>query len=349
MEPHQSGRRPLHPAVKVAIGLVLGAVAVYLVISTAGGIHDAANAVRHMNGWFVVLAVAFACVRMVLFSLQLLGLGRRSGPMGAATAMGFALVMYGFGAITPASPAEGLAIASRELEARGRSKQQAHMTVGFSEWFTQRTFYAISAVDLILVVVLGRFRFTDSWPLMFVALLVFGVLAGTAVLAQRPSSVARVAKLADALRIGRPKPPTGDRMEVASTWHAHAMAIAGPPRRRARLAAVSALAVFADAGTLWATNRSAGFDVKFDIVLLAVAVGTVATWVPFLPGGLGLVEVAIPTILHRFGAPLNAALASTLVYRAAGTLLPALGGGVAIVALRPRRRHDTLTPQPASN
>ncbi|MGZ4672729.1 MAG: hypothetical protein ACXV8K_08725, partial [Ilumatobacteraceae bacterium] len=63
-------------------------------------------------------------------------------------------------------------------------------------------------------------------------------------------------------------------------------------------------------------------------------------WVPLLPSGLGLVEAAIPAILHRFGAPLDDGLAATLVYRAAGTLLPALVGGLAIIALRSHR--DTL-------
>jgi uncharacterized protein (TIRG00374 family) len=114
------------------------------------------------------------------------------------------------------------------------------------------------------------------------------------------------------------------------------MDIVGPPRNRVRLALVSAAAVLADAGTLWATCHAAGFHIHPELVLLARTVGTVVSWVPLLPGGLGLVEAAIPAVLHRFGAPLDDAVAATLVYRAAGTLLPALAGGVAIVALRSR-------------
>ena len=100
----------------------------------------------------------------------------------------FALVVYGFGAVTPAAPAEGLALASRELQYRGRSQRQAHLTLGFSEWFAQRTFYAVAAIDLILVIALGHLALHDSWPFMIAAYVVLLALAGTAVLARRPAS-----------------------------------------------------------------------------------------------------------------------------------------------------------------
>lgn len=330
--------RRLHPMVKLAIGLLVGGAAILLVVSTAGGVGDAIDAVRRMRGGFVVLAIAMAAIRIGLYGLQLLWLGRRSGPLGAATAFGFALVVYGFGAVTPAAPAEGLAIASGELRRRGRSKRQAHLTFGFSEWFAQRTFYAVAAIDLILVVALGHLAFRDSWPFMIVVFVVLLGLVGSAMLARRPSSAARVAKLLNAIHIRRPQPPPGqDRRLDAHVWHAEAMATVGPARNRVRLAVVSGLAVLADAAVLWATCHAADLHIHPELALLAATVGTMASWVPLLPSGLGLVEAAIPAILHRFGAPLDDALAATLVYRAAGTLLPALVGGLAIGALRSHR------------
>jgi uncharacterized protein (TIRG00374 family) len=318
--------------------LLVGGAAIWLVVSTAGGVGDAIDALRRMRGGFVVLAVAMAALRLGLYGLQLTWLGRRSGPLGTANGLGFALVVYGFGAVTPAAPAEGLALASRELRYRGRSKRQAHLTLGFSEWFSQRTFYAIAAIDLILVIALGHLALRDSWPFMIAAFVVLVALAGTAMLARRPSSAQRVAVLLNAIRIRRPQPSAArDRREAASEWHAEAMAVVGSPKNRVRLAVVSALAVLADAAALWATCHAAGFHIHPELAVLAATVGTMASWVPLLPSGLGLVEAAIPAILHRFGAPLDDALAATLVYRAAGTLLPALVGGLAIVALRSHR------------
>lgn len=218
------------------------------------------------------------------------------------------------------------------------------MICGFSEWFAQRTFYGIAALDLVLVVALGHLVFSDSWPFMIVAFMVILALAGTAMAAHRPGAAVRAARVLGAIRIRRPQPPAEVRAQAAGEWHAAAMAIVGAPRNRVRLALVSAGAVLADAATLWATCHAAGFHVHPELVLLARTVGTVVSWVPLLPGGLGLVEAAIPTVLHRFGAPLDDALAATLVYRAAGTLLPALAGGLAVVALRTGRSVQPSSP-----
>ncbi len=335
-----------HPVAKFTIGLVLGAAAVWLVISTAGGLSDAMSAMGRMRGGFVALAFGFAALRMLLFGLQLLWLGRRTGPMSMLTASGLALVIFGLGAITPAAPAEGLAIASGELRRRDRTTRQARMTVGFSEWFAQRTFYAIAALDLIVVVALGHLSVADSWPFVIVAAVVLLAIIGSAAAARRSSTAEWVVGALDALRLRKPRASADNRLDAAdarrdaaSVWHAQAMEVVGPPRNRASLAIVSAAAVLADAATLWATCHAAGFHIHPELVLLARTVGTIASWVPLLPSGLGVVEIAIPAILHRFGAPLDDALAATLVYRAAGTLAPAAAGGLALVALRAGARN----------
>jgi len=261
-------------------------------------------------------------------------------------ASGLALVIFGFGfgfgAIMPAAPAEGLAIASRELRRRGRDARQARVTVGFSEWFAQRTFHAIAALDLIIVVALGHLSVADSWPFIIVAGVVLLAIIGSAVAARRSSTAEWIVGAFGAIRLRKPQARAENRRGAAAIWHAQAMQVVGPPRNRARLAVVSAAAVLADAATLWATCHAAGFHIYPELVLLARTVGTIASWIPLLPSGLGVVEIAIPAILHRFGAPLDDALAATLVYRAAGTLLPAVAGGLALVALR-ARRHPTGT------
>jgi uncharacterized protein (TIRG00374 family) len=333
----------MHPGVELLTRVVVGAAAAWLVVSTAGGLGDAVAAVGRMRLVFVAIAVVFAVLRLALFGLQFLWLGRRTDRRPIGTAMGLSLVVYGFGAVTPAAPVEGLAIASGELRRRGHSKQEARMICGFSEWFSQRTFYGLAALDLFLVVMLGHLPLSESWPFMIVAAVVIIALAGTAMLARRPASAAWVSGLLGAVRARRPQPASEVRRETALAWHAKAMEVVGSPRNRVRLAAVSAGAVLADSGTLWATCHAAGFHLHPELVLLASTVGTVVSWVPLLPGGLGLVDAVIPTVLHRFGAPLDDALAATLVYRTIGTLLPALAGGAAILAFRSYRSIPTPT------
>ncbi len=332
-----AGSRRGNSRLRLVVGLIVGAMAVWAVVSTAGGIGDSIDAIRHMRLTFIVLAAGLSAIRIALYGRQIAWLGRRSGPLNGQTATLLALVVYGFGAVTPAAPAEGLTIAGAELRARGRTTHQLRLTLGLSEWFAQRTFYALAALDLFVVIVTGHLALRDAWPFAVGAGIVIAALALTAAAARHERSVSVLASLIGHLRLHRPRPPLGAPGNVVAQWHAEAMAMVGPPSRRIRLAGVSALAVLCDAATLWAASHAAGFHVHPELTLLAATVGTMASWIPLLPSGLGLVEAAIPAILHQFGAPLDAALAATVAYRTVGTLIPALVGMGAIAALRANR------------
>ena len=93
----------------------------------------------------------------------------------------------------------------------------------------------------------------------------------------------------------------------------------------------------ADAVRLRRSLAAAGVTVDADILLLAYAVGILISSLPLLPGGFGAVEAAIPAMLHHLGAPLDAALAGTLVYRAISALLPAAGGALLLSGTGLRR------------
>ncbi len=340
MDDDASGRDPIgrSRSARALVGLLVASIAGWVVIGSAGGVGEAIDAIRRMRPGYVALALALTVLRMGLYSAQLGCLGRRSGPMSARTATGLALVVYGFGAVTPAAPAEGLAVASGELRARGRTKREAWLTLGFSKWFAQRTFYVVAALDVFLVVAAGHLTFADGWPFLAAAAVVLVLLALTAVFVRGEQFSVVAAGLARHVRLHRLEPP-GDPRRTARQWQTDAMAFIGPPSRRIRLAGVSAAAALCDVATLWATTHATGFHIHPELVVLACTVGTVASWVPLLPSGLGIVEVAVPAVLHRFGVPLDAALAATVVYRGIGTLLPAIVGTVAIGALRTRRPH----------
>ena len=322
---------------RLAIGVTVGAMAVWAVVSTAGGIGDSVDAIREMRLTFVALAVGLSAVRISLYGQQMAWLGRRSGQLDGRTAILLALVVYGFGAVTPAAPAEGLTIAGAELRARGRTTHQLRLTLGLSEWFAQRTFYALAALDLFAVIVTGHLALRDAWPFVVGAAIAIVLLALSAAAARQERAVSALATLLAHVRLHRPQPPVGATGQGVAQWHAEAMAMVGRPSLRIRLAGVSALAVLCDAATLWATSHAAGFHIHPELTLLAATVGTMASWIPLLPSGLGLVEAAIPAILHHFGAPLDAALAATVAYRTVGTLIPAMVGMGAIAMLRASR------------
>jgi len=92
--------------------------------------------------------------------------------------------------------------------------------------------------------------------------------------------------------------------------------------------------VLADGVVLWAAASAAGVHLSFDVILLATTVGVLAGLVPFLPGGIGVVDAAIPALLHRYGVALDEAVAITIVYRALTLVLPMLAGVGSLLWLR---------------
>jgi hypothetical protein len=92
-----------------------------------------------------------------------------------------------------------------------------------------------------------------------------------------------------------------------------------------------------DAGCFVVAFRAAHVHADLRILVLAYVVAISATFVPLLPGGIGLAEAAVAAFLHSAGVPIPMALAGMLVYRALATVMPALAGAGALGELRLRR------------
>lgn len=79
---------------------------------------------------------------------------------------------------------------------------------------------------------------------------------------------------------------------------------------------------------------SVGIHVSMGIVLIAYVVSILASTIPLLPGGLGLVEATIPGLLHHYGVSLDTAVAGTIAWRGVTLLLPGLVGLAGYASLR---------------
>lgn len=336
-EHDDGGRSARHPVRRAALGLVVGLLALWFAVAAVGGVADAADALGRVRPGWVGLAVLAGAARIGCYVAQVRAVGDRVGRLGWSESAEVAVLVYGVGAVLPASPAEGLAAAAWELRREGRTRRETGLVLGLSEWFTQRAFYGVAAVDLLLVVALDRLPWPGRTPVVVAAVVVLVVLVVSARLARRPGTAEVAAVWLGALRWRRPVPSVEARRRVGHEVHDAALAVLGSPRARWTPAVWSVAATLADAVTLGAACAGAGIEVDVTGVVLASVVATVATWVPLLPAGLGLVEASVPFVLHRMGAPAADALAATVVHRAAGTLLPALVGAVVALRLRSRR------------
>jgi uncharacterized protein (TIRG00374 family) len=203
-------------------------------------------------------------------------------------------------------------------------------------WFQFWALVLTAAMASAAVDAVGHPDPDDATRLLVVAAVLSALLLIVVALARRPI-VGRLA--ADAIR-WMPRHRKKTRAELRAVGldeHARLLGLLGRPVHRVAIGAASAGWWIADAGALWIALHAAHADVDFSVVILAYVAGTVASWVPLLPGGLGAVEIAVPAVLHHFGVPLSIGLAATLLWRGISLFLPAMGGALAYASLRSQR------------
>lgn len=326
-------RRARTTIVRWLLGLVIGALAVWVAFAAAGGLGDSWSAIRSLDvAWLVPAFVIEALSYVVLGARYRRLVGR--DVVRPVEAIEIGLVVSGFGLLTPASPAEGLALAGAHLHRRGLSRRRVTMVFGVAEWFSTRVFLLLGALNLLVVAVVERDPLADFWPFLVAALAVLALLAITARLATSPAVAEWVSRFLGSLRRPARRRSVADRRASGAAWYVEAREILGTRQHRAALASLTAGAVLADVACLWFAVFATGAHVGFDVALLAITVAAGAVFLPLVPGGLGIVEAAIPAVFHHFGVPYDEGLAAALVYRAFGTFVPAGVGAFAIIGLR---------------
>jgi putative heme transporter len=321
---------------RYALGLVVGAGAMWLVVSAAGGLGDAITALRDTSPAWLVPAIAFEALAYFLAGVRMRRLAGPEADLSPMAATELTLVVNGLGLLTPASPAEGIAFEYHELGRRGLPRRRTALTIGFEQWFSTRVFYLVNALNLLLIVATRSFPADAAWPIAAAAL-ILALLALTAIAAARPRVAERIAMVVGAFRFWRPRASAVERRAGGARLHAEAMAVVGPRRQRVRLMLLSVASLLADVACLWMLMFAVGIHDGFELALLAAGAAAAAGAVPLLPGGIGVVELAVPALLAWYGAPVAAALSATLLYRAIGTFLPALAGGISVFTLRMRK------------
>ena len=113
-----------------------------------------------------------------------------------------------------------------------------------------------------------------------------------------------------------------------------------------------------DAGSLFVFVGAFGHWVNPDGLLVAYGVAYVVAAIPITPGGLGVVEVTLTSILVGFGTPRGIATLGVVAYRLINFWLPIPLGGLAYLSLqvnpngnrfRHTQRVDGAVPRLASS
>ncbi len=351
-----AGRSRARGTVTLVLGAAVTVAAVAAVLSSAGGVGDVVGALGRVSAGWTLAALAATPLGYALLAVHLRRLsGGRVSIWRAARAD---LLLFGLGNLLPGSPAPGALLAGRALRRDGLSPARTRLVLTLTLWFNVRSLLGLGALAFLVAAARQHPGLRSSGLLWLVALAVILSLAATATLAARPGTARRGALLAARLRPARRRraPASGATRATAEAWHAEAKAAVGSPRHRALLVALAAGSWLADAACLGLALAAAGTPLEPDILMLVYVTGIAISALPLLPGGIGAVEAAVPVLAHHFGAPLDAALAGTLVYRGISTLLPATAGALLLAtaalgargrALRGPGERPTADPQPA--
>jgi uncharacterized protein (TIRG00374 family) len=305
--------------------LVVGVV-VYVAVTLVHEFSDGAATLGSAQLAWLVAAVGVEAGAYLLLGTQLRRLVGADVKLSRGRSLRLTMILCGFGCVTPASPAEGMVITGAELRRRGLSTRRVAVTLGLAEFLSALAIAALAALNLLFAAARSDLPSAETGPLIAVALVLLVALGAVEYFARRPETAERMAVIFGALCFWRPRVPVEVRRAAGAAWHAEANAVAGSTFNRVVLLALAAAAWLADVVCCYLALASLGVVLPFEVVLLAYSVGVLATLVPFLPAGVGLVETAMPLVLHSFGAPLGAAIAAVLVYRFVSTLLPAAVG-----------------------
>jgi uncharacterized protein (TIRG00374 family) len=318
--------------IRLVIGLAVGGACLYAIFTVAGGLPAAAEQVRGADLVWLVPALGAEVASYVFFGLQLRWLGGPPPRPPWRVWFQVALVVYGLGSLTPASPVEGIVFAAGQLRRRGMTRQRAVLVLLLGQWTQFWALVVVFAADRIVARGMGDLSKTD----------LVSIIAGSVALAAATAAAAAVIRWRRAaetaavfLKILPSQRGKGiaELRAAARSWHQDIRQLLGPASTRRVVFLTAVGGWMGDATCLWLALGSVGARVGLDVVLLAYSLATVVSWIPLLPAGLGAVEIAIPTVLHRFSVPLVAGLAGTLIWRAMSLLLPALAGFAAAVHL----------------
>ena len=252
--------------------------------------------------------------------------------------------------LAPGGPAVGIGISAAMLFAWGFRADDVALAVTLTGIWNQLAILGFPTVALALLTLTHGDR-TALQSIATIGLVVFVVVAGGFALALSSAGMARrvgglAARLVNwTLRIVR-RGPVGWDGESLARFRSRAI---GLLRRRWHVLTLATIAgqltVFL---VLLASLRALGVGADEVSVIEAFAgwsLARVLGSIPITPGGLGLVELGLTTVLVGFGGNRAGVVAAVLVYRFL-TIVPTLVlGATAAATWRRHRRHAELEPE----
>lgn len=286
----------------LGVGALVAGAALWVVYDEAGGFTSAIEALGDTDfRWLLpALLAEVVCYAIIACEMRLLV----GPPLNASVAFRLSLVSSGLGSLLPGSPAPGIALSVGELHRRGVAAGRATLALAWMSWYSGRALLVLTVYAVVRATTEGKlFRRHPATGLVGSAIIIVSLALTAAIVSNRRTAEWTAIIVSRFKLLGR-RPSIAQARATGARLHQEAMDMVGTGPRRLLIA------------------------------LLGYCGGLILSALPLLPGGLGVVEAAVPAILHHFKAPLDVALAGTLAWRGLGLFLPAIAGLGALISLR---------------
>lgn len=329
-------RRPSgRQVIRWGIGLVVACGLLLAVFAAAGGAPAELQELRRTRLLWLAPAVAAEAISFALYGAQLRRLSGRGGQLGWSVWAQVGLIVYGLGRLAPAAPAEGVVFSAFQLQRHGMARRRAGLALVLGLWTQFWALVLVFAIGIAAVAGSGHLHVADAAAFALSALT--AAIAIAAATAPRRRGAAEGAAQLFALLPRRWRKSRAESRELGGAWRRDIEELATFPRAWGAALLAATAAMVSDAACLWMALVSCHTRVGFGPVIAAYALASLASWIPFLPAGAGVVEAVAPAVLHHYGVPLLAALTATVIWRALSLLLPAVGGAAAAFTLHATR------------
>jgi putative heme transporter len=313
--PPMTGRARTARTLQVLVALF---VLIYLVLPQLGTLGEVVRRLGDVNVFFLLLGTGFEAASLVCYS-QLTKRALHPSDLQVSTLTRIQLATKAVTNVVPGGSAAGSALGYRLLTLAGVEPTTAGFALASAGlgsavvlnmllWFTLFVSIPFAGVDpvyvttaLVGVVVLGAF---------------FGLIIALFRGADRAERIVR--RVAAKFSFLDPDRAAHVIQRIVS----RVTILIRDPKLLRGLVGWAMLNWLLDAVALWVFLRAFGVSVRPDVLLIVFCVANISAAIPLTPGGLGVIEFALTSLLVTFGVPKGAASIAVPAYRLAAFWLP---------------------------
>jgi uncharacterized protein (TIRG00374 family) len=303
----------------------------YLVLPQLAGARRALHTLLGVNLGLVAVAVVLEAASLLAYAQ----LTRSTLPAperpSFATVMRIDLSTLAVGHVVPGGSAAGAALGYRLLTGTGVASADAGFTLATQGLGSAVVLNVLLWLGLVVSIPMRGFNalygtaaVLGAALLAFLALVLLGLTRGEDRAAKFLCRLAGRTRLLDADRVS----------EAVHRVAARLRELSADRPLVARAVGWAAANWLLDAASLWIFVLAFGHRLAPDGLLVAYGLANVLAAVPITPGGLGITEAALITLLVGFGTPRDVAVLAVVGYRLVNFWLPIPVGAAAYVSLQ---------------